>query len=213
SPDGKTLATVAGEGAPHFWDVATGKLRGRLPAGLTAFAPDGKAVVSTAAGGVVKFWDPATFEEKDSFKIGHKAPITALAVSPDGKTLATAASTQTNDPGPLPIARESGEVKLWDVAGKERATIPVPTGRVSQLAFSPDGKALLVISGSFLNPSEGLLCDPAGNPIAVLKGLGGDQVSAVYTPDGKALAVGAVNQTSRDDPGVITLWDVTTGRQ
>ena len=37
----------------------------------------------------------------------------------------------------------SGDVRLWDVAtGRRLAVLPVPDGRVTRLAFAPDGETL-----------------------------------------------------------------------
>src|SRR5262245_53601859 len=63
-----------------------------------------------------------------------------LALSPDGKLLATGRS-------------DRGEVKLWDLAArKERATVESGLGKFTQLAFSPDGRTLAV--GAY-RPADG----------------------------------------------------------
>jgi WD40 repeat protein len=61
-----------------------------------------------------------------------------LAVSPDGKMLATASVAE--------------RLKLWDLAtGKERRTLAAPAGPVASLAFAPDSKGLLALT---LNDQE-----------------------------------------------------------
>jgi len=60
---------------------------------------------------------------------GHKDAIYSLALSPDGKVLATGSYDQ--------------KIKLWDVAsGKEIRTLSGHNGAVFGLAFRPDGKIL-----------------------------------------------------------------------
>src|SRR5688500_2433143 len=77
---------------------------------------------------------------------GHTALVYALALHPDGKTLATASFDTT--------------VKLWDLAaGRELRTLAGHTGPVYGVAFAPDGAALA--SGAedktirFWDPADG----------------------------------------------------------
>src|SRR5262249_49812460 len=61
--------------------------------------------------------------------LGHTAPVTALAWSPDGKTLATGSADHT--------------VLLWDVTtAKPYVTLSGHTGAIRMLAWSPDSHSL-----------------------------------------------------------------------
>jgi len=78
--------------------------------------------------GEVREWNVGDGTLIQTFE-GHKDAIYALALSPDGMTLATGSYDQ--------------KIKLWNVAtGKETRTLSGHNGCVYQLAFRPDGKLL-----------------------------------------------------------------------
>ena len=111
SPDGKTLASADLLGAINLRDMATGKVQTAFKVGvlnIIAFCPDGKTLASSARlQGTIKLWDLATGKERGTLE-QYMGGVSALAYSPDGKTLAAAGL--------------SGDIKLWDVAtGKEKA--------------------------------------------------------------------------------------------
>ena len=60
---------------------------------------------------------------------GHKAPVVALAVSPDGATLASASWDHT--------------ARLWPLAGGEPRVLDGHKDNVNGVAFTPDGKSVV----------------------------------------------------------------------
>src|SRR5262249_52406999 len=117
SPDGSIIATGDGHGTVRLWDTAT---RRRLGAPITrpryecpnvkvAFAPDGRTL-AVACLDTVWFWDVATHRGLGAVKDGESV-VSALAYSPDGKTLVT---------GNL-----KGVVRQWDPATRRPRGAPL----------------------------------------------------------------------------------------
>ena len=96
------------------------------------FSPDAghlfAAAGQPALAGEVRQWNVADGQLIQVFK-GHKDAIYCVALSPDGKTLATGSYDQ--------------KIKLWEVAtAKEIKTLSGHNGCVYQLSFRSDGKIL-----------------------------------------------------------------------
>jgi WD40 repeat protein len=117
-------------------------------------------------------------------------PITSLAISPDGKKLASGSEDNT--------------VQLWDVeTGKQLTTLTGHSDYVLSVAFSPDGGKLA--SGS-KDKTVRLWDVSTGTQLTTLKGHSSDVSSVAFSPDGKKLASGS-------DENTVRLWDISTGTQ
>jgi RNA polymerase sigma factor (sigma-70 family) len=170
SPDGKRVAGVyvynetGFNGGLGIWDAETGKLLTHLDKANKlssrsmsyAFSPDGKAL---AVAGLARdernassltLLDSATFKVIRSVVIDSRdggADATAVAYSPDGRTIATAVNLHS---GKGPLVR----VQLWDADTGEIADTLLPehdTPVISSLAFTPDGKTLIAATGSMID--------------------------------------------------------------
>lgn len=168
SPDGEKLAVALWNESPEetgtvlLYDMALPpKLRSKLeghagsvrslafsPDGSTLAAASGKAADSSGVvwlSGEVRLWDPTTGKLTRTLK-GHDGEIKAVAFSPDGATLATAARLWGDPASGVP---DSGEVKVWDLpTGKVRASAKYDPNGLWSATFSPDGR-LLALGGMY----------------------------------------------------------------
>jgi WD40 repeat protein len=166
----------------------------------------------------VKVWDTQTGQQLLACK-GHTGEVTSVVYSPDGKRLASSTS-------PWDAAKRAfvaGEVKVWDAqTGQELLTFKghagsvsnAPSGIVSMVAFSPDGKRLASASG---DNTVKLWDAQTGQQLGVLKGHAGEVHSVVFSPDGKRLASGGIGGPFvAQGPGrgtdEVKVWDVQTGQ-
>ena len=96
SPDGKTLASCAGDGTVKLWDVVEREERETL-AGHTAtvfslaFSPDGQILASGGGDNTVKLWYLGTNREPES--LPTDAPAMSVAFSPEARPWPVPAAT------------------------------------------------------------------------------------------------------------------------
>jgi cytochrome c len=125
-PGGELVAAAGHLGTVRVWRAADGSLarEWRSP-GLGVAALAGAAGGLIAAGGPdrgVRLWDAATGEPRGGELVGHGRPVSALALSRDGRWLASGAV--------------DGQLVLWDVAtGRPVAEALAGKGPVWALAF------------------------------------------------------------------------------
>ena len=136
STSGDRILTLTGTAGARLWDGNTGAEVANLTgATCGVFMPDGAAVVT--ASNALRLWDANTGQLiKDHFAESNHF-ILSVAVSPDGKLIATGNSR--------------GLIDVWDV-GRRTVIDEKPwrafahASRVLSLQFSPDGRRLLSAS-------------------------------------------------------------------
>lgn len=175
SPDGRTVASGGVGGTVCLWDARTGQGRGRWRAGRgavsgLAFSPDGRTLVDQISCqraafpydtiGRAQVWDVRT--RRLRWSRPSNGVQEAVALSPDGQTLAVGAAMTYRLPSShhaRPGAAGGGGVQIWDLHTRrlvrqlyaENNPFYGPTGLqppllVDRLRFSPGGGSLVGIA-------------------------------------------------------------------
>jgi WD40 repeat protein len=165
------------------------------------FSRDGSTIATGSDDGTARLWDTAARRPRGA-PIAHPrrecsgSGVDAVAVSPDGRVVATACL---------------GNVRFWDAGTHRPLGGPVDNGSpVPAIAFSPDGRTLAAASlRGYVRLWDVATRNPRGaaigRPSASAAGL--DPVNAVaFSPDGKLVAAAGAGNTAR-------LWDTATHRQ
>ncbi|HEX8720115.1 MAG TPA: caspase family protein [Pyrinomonadaceae bacterium] len=165
-----------------------------------------------------------------AIQTGHSGVVLAVALSPDGLTLATGSLDRTVilwevargrqlrvlsghtsfvnavafGGEKLASASDDGTIKLWDVAtGREVATLVGHTKGVRTVAFNNDGS---VLASGGEDDKIKLWSVGAGTELRTLAGHSGNVNAVAFSRDGRILASGGEDRA-------IKLWDAATGRQ
>lgn len=149
------------------------------------FSPDGELLATTDLSGEVRLWNWRERTLVNSLD-NQGARIIRMAFTPDGEQLAVGADSFIN---------------LWRVTdGEYRYTLQSDSGAVSDvLLYSPDGRFL--VNGGTI-PDMNVWDATTGDFLALLPELGGEPVSASFSPDGELLLASELD-------GRVTLWDMT----
>lgn len=201
SPDGTLLA--AGHRAVRVWTTADGIER-QLWRGDThafsalSFTPDSATLLAPSQGHRLHVWDARAVPNPLVFR-RHRSHVTAVACSPDGRTVATAGGTWSQTGNHY----EGGELYLWDsTTGREVRTLVSGGAGICDVAFSPDGTQLASVGGQWDTVANRYRCgevrlwNPAtGAETGCYRDHADGALCVAFSPNGEALATAGFDRT------------------
>jgi hypothetical protein len=199
SADGALLAT-AGSGM-WVWDLRSGEQRFPISSAGTrggpycvVFHPDGHSLVVGWSDRTIRWWRTERGTEGATWAVPgpQGGGVQELAISPDGRYLASLVADKTNN------------LHIWDPAtGKVLATWTLdrkgyhPNSGMRLIAFAPDGRTLAA------SERDGILkfwdVVAGDDPVSLGSDPGGEIHTLAFSPDGRWLATG-------DQRSMVKLW-------
>jgi len=180
-----------------------------------AVSADGK-LLATSTGASVSLWNVATGKVIRNIK-SEGNPISCLAFSPDGKTLADLPPSYAQGLGAHPVGfcpflpapgsakgdqsndSDNGTIILYDVQnGDELHQLEGHDGRVKAFAFSNDSKRL--VSAGYDRKLR-LWDIESGRQLRDVPGHFSEVLTVAFAPDGQTIASGSIDTT-------VLLWNV-----
>jgi len=219
SPDGRTVVAAAASFSRGnlrlinvaAWNEVQAFGNQGSDTASVSFSPDGRQIASGDWGGAVRLWDAGTGALLRSYT-GETGRVSALALAPDGRSLAIAQNVMHEKGAPLSIWDLASGSQLRQVSelvqGKEHSPAMLET-----IAYAPDGRSI-VSSSNWHNMQ--LWDTQTGKRLQTLQdrqfgkekmtdiGVG---MSLVFSPDGSTILSG--HEKFKDNP--LNLWDAATG--
>lgn len=189
SPDGNRLALVGSRGDVRLWNLTTQEhtFLAASGSGLLAvtFTNDGRSLVTGGIFPTLNVWQrnsTGKFELQQKI-LAHKSRIWDIAISPDGKFIASAST--------------DGTVQLWTWATPQRLspkpyrTLYANASEVFGVAFSPDSQLIAAAGGD----DNLRIWQLDGTLVQTIKGEGISLTRLAFSRDGKWLAAGGLDNT------------------
>ena len=180
-----------------IWSAAAGKhirtLKGHTKyVNAVEYSPDGRFLFSASDDSTIRVWELSTGKQKFKLQREGDEPVTDIALSPDGKQLAS-------------CSKVFGMVHLWDaIKGKHLREFGHDSNIVE---FDREGKVLAMTKSSSEPFGTNIeLWDTAtGKLTQTLTGHTNDVTSILFSTDNKTLVSCAIE--------AIIFWDLMSGKQ
>jgi hypothetical protein len=198
APDGRHAALGDTAGNLLSWSLETHQLSLIRPPGAkiggVVFSADGGTIIVGGDDSSVGWLEISENQVNSSTIEYDKGAVTSLALSRDGRLLATGSA--------------DGNVSLWKALVHQRqASWQAHEGQAREVALSPDGK--LLASGSL---REVKLWNTETHELAAsLPGVTENVRDLGFSPDGSLLAA-AIGHTGKYVPCHVLLWNVRSGK-
>ena len=189
TPDEKFLVT-GGRGGTRLWECGSWRLVKEFP-GLMASVATQQPLLAVSEAHMYYWWEPPGKVSVWNYLTGQlvrKIPTAgrAVAISPDGKTLAVGLSPRG--------------IELWDIANGMISRTLATSNSAWSIRFSSDGNQLLALAGTEFCALWDLRTN---TPARQIEAQSLAKWSALFSPDGATIATTSSDQT-------LKLWDAAT---
>ena len=204
SLDGHTVTSVDAGGETRLWDTATRQLRSILTESSdlvkeVALSSDGTKLVTANVNDTFRLWHLDDTDQEPIIIDDTRQGVLALALSPDGRILASSKIPHHNSPGMTQV--ENFRLQVWDTTTQKMLfNLPGDTEQIHTLIFSPDSRTL---AGLDVDGKAQLWDVETGTSRRIRKGNGHGTRMSKFSPDGKYLA-------TADSDENVRVWDITT---
>ncbi len=232
SANGKTVTGEIEQGGIKQWDPRTGEVKKQLgehddAAAIVDVSTNGTTAAEVADNQSVRLWDVVNGDQKIVPASG--APISAVALSPDGQTVAIGraenvlllnAATREQlrmlegrranikclafsiDSRTLAAASEDGTIQIWDLANGQITKTITAGGKITALRFAPTHGIL----ASATEAGNVSLWDLQTGAITLqLKKHSGAVNAIAFSAAGDIMATGGDDRT-------VTIWETASGK-